>query len=158
MADGALAVHPRRHDVAAVLVELDEVLAEAARADANKAGLAGVNVRCADASMTDSYVGAAPADIVLACGIFGNISDEDIQRTIDQVPMLCAPGATVLWTRYGRPGDDLAPDICGWFVDRGFEEARLDASSERTYRVGSHRLVADPPSFELGVRFFQFLR
>ncbi len=155
---GALAEHSRRHDVAAVLVELDEVLAEAARADAIAAGLAGVTVRCADASTTDSYVGAAPADIVLACGIFGNISDEDIKRTIDQLPMLCAPRATVVWTRYGRPGDDLAPDICRWFVDRGFEEARFDASDERSYRVGSHWLIVDPPPFEPGVRFFQFLR
>jgi hypothetical protein len=155
---GALAMHPRGNDVAAVLVELDEVLAEAARADAIAAGLAGVTVSCADASMSDSYAMAAPADIVLACGIFGNISDDDIKRTIDQLPMLCAPGATVLWTRYGRPGDDLAPDICRWFVDRGFEEARFDASDERSYRVGSHRLLADPPPLELGVRFFQFLR
>ena len=155
---GALVEHPRRNDVTAVLVELDEGLAEAARADASAVRLGGVSVRCADASMTDNYVGATPADIVLACGIFGNISDEDIKHTIDQLPMLCAPGATVLWTRYGRPGDDLAPEICHWFVDRGFEEAQFDASDERSYRVGSHRLIVDPPSFESGLRFFQFLR
>lgn len=155
---GALAEHPRRTDVAAVLVELDEGLVEAARTQARAAGLAGVSVRCADASMTDSYAGEPPADIVLACGIFGNISDEDIRRTIDQLPMLCAPGATVIWTRYGRAGDDLAPEICRWFVNRGFERARFDASDERSYRVGSHRLIADPRSFEPGVHFFQFLR
>ena len=155
---GVLAEHPRRNDVAAVLVELDEGLAETARTGARSAGLAGVSVRCADASLTDSYADAVPADIVLACGIFGNISDDDIHRTIDQLPMLCSRGATVIWTRYGRPGDDLAPGICRWFVDRGFEEARLDASDERSYRVGSHRLVVDPSPFELGVRFFQFLR
>jgi hypothetical protein len=155
---GALAEHPRRHDVLAVLVELDEGLAEAARTDASALGLAGVSVRCADASMSDSYAGMEPADILLACGIFGNISDEDIRRTIEQLPMLCAPGATVIWTRYGRPGDDLAPEICRWFVERGFEEARFDASDERSYRVGWHRLIADPPPFEPGVRFFQFLR
>jgi hypothetical protein len=155
---GALAEHPRRHEVAALLVELDEGLAEAARASALAAGLAGVSVRCADASTSDNYAGVEPADIVLACGIFGNISDEDIHRTIDLVPMLCAPGATVIWTRYGRPGDDLAPEICRWFIERGFVEARFDASDERSYRVGSHRLIADPPPFEPGVRFFQFLR
>ena len=52
---GALANHPRRHHVAAMLVELDEGLAEAARAGAIAAGLAGVSVRCTDASTTDSY-------------------------------------------------------------------------------------------------------
>lgn len=155
---GALAGHPRRQNVAALLVELDETLAEAARTDASAAGLAGIGVRCADASISDTYAGVAPADVLLACGIFGNISNDDIRRTIDQLPMLCAPGATVIWTRYGRPGDDLAPEICRWFVDRGFEEARFEASDERSYRVGSHRLIADPPPFEPGVRLFQFLR
>ena len=155
---GALLEHPRRHDVTAVLVELDDALAEAARASARAAGLDGVSVRCADASTTDSYAGVPPADILLACGIFGNISNDDIERTINHLPMLCAPGATVIWTRYGRPDDDLAPEICRWFVARGFEEARFDASDERSYRVGSHRLTADPPPFEAGVRFFQFFR
>ena len=153
-----LAVHQRRNDVAAVLVELDEDLAEVARAGAIAAGLVAVNVRCADASTSDSYAGVEAADILLACGVFGNISDDDIRRTIDQLPMLCAPNATVIWTRYGRPGDDLAPEICRWFVERGFDEARLDASDERSYRVGSHRLNVDPPPFDPGVRFFQFLR
>ena len=35
---------------------------------------------CGDASTTSAYRGAVPADLVLACGIFGNVSDEDIQR------------------------------------------------------------------------------
>ena len=155
---GALAEHPRRDHVTAVLVELDDTLAEAARTSARAAGLDGVSVRCADASITDSYTGVPPADILLACGIFGNISNNDIKRTINHLPMLCAPGATVLWTRYGRPDDDLAPEISRWFIARGFEEARFDASDERSYRVGSHHLVAAPPPFEAGVRFFRFLR
>lgn len=153
---GVLAEHLRRDDTAVVLVELDQVLAESARTRAGAAGLADVSVRCADASMTDSYAGVPPADILLACGIFGNISHEDIQHTIDRLPMLCAAGATVIWTRYGRPGDDLAPEASRWFVARGFDETRFDAS-ERGYRVVSHRLVADPPPFEPGLRLFQFV-
>lgn len=38
------------------------------------------------------------------------------------------------------------------------EEARFDASDERSYRVGSHRLIANPPPFEASVRFLQFFR
>ena len=155
---GALAEHPRRDDGRAVLIELDPELAERARADARAAGVSGVEVRCADASISDSYAGATPAEIVLACGIFGNISEEDIRRTIVHLPMLCAPGATVIWTRYGRPDDDLAPAICGWFEESGFERMRLDASDERAYRVGSHRLVAAPRALKPGVRFFTFTR
>jgi ATP-dependent Clp protease protease subunit len=59
-------------EVSAVLDVLDlmraESLADAARADARQAGLNGVHVLCADASTTDSYADAPPADILLACG------------------------------------------------------------------------------------------
>ncbi len=46
------------------------VAQEAARA----AGLDQVQVVTADASLTDHYRNMVPADIVLACGVFGNIS------------------------------------------------------------------------------------
>ena len=36
----------------------------------------------ADAALTDAYAGLVPADIVLACGVFGNITDEDVDRTV----------------------------------------------------------------------------
>ena len=70
----------------------------------------------ADAGRTDAYVDAVPAQIVLACGLFGNISEEDIQRTVLSLPMLCARGATVIWTRHRRP-PDLTPVIRAWFSD-----------------------------------------
>ena len=41
---------------------------------------------------TSVYAGAVPADVVLACGIFGNITDEDSTTPCDRFPMLCAPG------------------------------------------------------------------
>jgi hypothetical protein len=155
---GALADHPRSDGVSATLVELDEGLAAAAQADAQAAGLHGIRVMVADASMSDAYEGAVPADIVLACGIFGNISDEDIRGTIDALPMLCAPSASVLWTRYGKPSDDIAPEICRWFEEAGFALIKLDAEDELAYRVGSHRLVGAPRPLEPGVRFFTFTR
>ena len=34
--------------------------------------------------------------LVLACGIFGNIVDEDIERTIDACTRLCRTGGTVI--------------------------------------------------------------
>lgn len=50
-----------------------------------------VVVVCGDASVTSAYVGAVPADLVLLCGIFGNISDADIRAT---VAMAAAPGGS----------------------------------------------------------------
>jgi hypothetical protein len=40
-----------------------------------------------------------PADVLLLCGIFGNVSDGDIRRTVQAVPALCRAGATVIWAR-----------------------------------------------------------
>ena len=133
--------------VRARLVELDEELAERARWLAAHAGLPHVDVRRGDAGRTGSYQGAVPADLVLWCGVFGNLSDEDVRRTIATTRSLAAPGATVVWTR-GRfrstDGDEPADRIRGWFADEGFEELDLDAPDDATYRVGVHRLVAEP--------------
>jgi len=154
---GVLAAHGRRDDLSAVLIELDAGIARIARDAASRAGLTGVRVECADAAATDSYAGAVPAGIVLACGIFGNISDDDIRRTVGHLPALCAPRATVIWTRGRRREHDATPRIREWFTDAGFEEVRFDAPETETFSVGSHRLVAEPRPLERGITMFRFL-
>ena len=77
-------------DVDARLVELDPDLAERGRSRAAKISPT-IEVVTGDASMTSSYAEAVPADIVLACGIFGNITDDDIENTVEHLPSLCAP-------------------------------------------------------------------
>jgi hypothetical protein len=89
---GVLADHPRAADVEARLVEWDERIVDVARDAAARAGLSGVTVVAGDAGVTDAYGGAVPAEIVLACGVFGNISDDDIERTVAALPSLCAAG------------------------------------------------------------------
>ena len=153
---GALAEHPRRHDVAALLVELDEGNAEAARAGARAAGLPGVQVVSADAGLTDAYRGGVPADIVVVCGVFGNIVDDDIAFTIEQLPQICADGAIVIWTRNREPAD-LTTTIRKWFAAAGFGEVALVAPSDVSFAVGVHRLLGTPTRLSRGVRFFDFL-
>ena len=111
--------HPRRRDVAARLVELDPRNAAAARQRAAAAGLAQVEVVTGDAAQTGAYAGLIPAGLVLACGVFGNITDGDVARTIRCCAGLCAPGGTVVWTR-GRREPDLIPQICDWFAAECF--------------------------------------
>jgi hypothetical protein len=89
--DGVLRDHPRTGDVHAALVEVDPVHIAAARL--RMADLPQVTVVEADASLTDSYAGYVPADVLLVCGLFGNISDEDIRRTVSLLPQLCAVSA-----------------------------------------------------------------
>jgi hypothetical protein len=149
---GALAGHPRAGDVQARLVELNEENVVRARATAPP----GVGVLCADASNTDAYAGVVPADVVLANGVFGNISAIDIEHTVSHLPSLCAPNATVVWTRHRRD-PDLTPAIRAWFVAAGFDEVAFEAPDGFIFGVGVHRLVRDPDPFVPGVKLFDFV-
>jgi hypothetical protein len=148
---GALEGHPRAPDVRARLVELHPTNCERALASAP----VGVDVLCGDASMTASYDGAVPADIVLANGVFGNISDADIVNTIETLPSLCAPGATVTWTRHRRE-PDLTPRIRQWFEAAGFTEVAFEGPEGFIFGVGVNRLAKPPEPFR-ETKMFEFL-
>ncbi|MFF1817694.1 class I SAM-dependent methyltransferase family protein [Kribbella sp. NPDC058245] len=149
-----LADHPRRTDVRARLVELDPRNTAVASAAVESLGLDQVEVVTGDASLTDQYVGLVPADVVLACGIFGNISDADVERAISFCPQLCKPGAVLLWTRH-REAPDLAPAICEWFESVGFERLYLSAP-DAGYGVGVHRYVGAGEPLRPGEQLFSF--
>jgi hypothetical protein len=137
---GVLPGHPRGRDVAALLVESDQRLAAQARHRAADAGLTGVEVREADAGRVDSFADALPADVLLLCGIFGNVSVADIRRTVEAASGMCAPGATVVWTRHRR-APDLTPQIREWFRASGFEEVAFEApDTDALTGVGVNRL------------------
>ncbi|MBD0738458.1 class I SAM-dependent methyltransferase family protein [Streptomyces sp. CBMA29] len=151
-----LAEHPRRADVRARLVELDPRNTEQARAAARAAGLDGVEVVTGDASLTDHYRGMAPADLVLICGLFGNITDAHIERTIDTAPQLCATGGTVIWTRGRTPVADRVPMVCEWFEKRGFERRWL-SEPDVGYGLGVHRFHGEPQPLAEGRGMFDFV-
>ena len=128
---GVLPSHPRREDVRAVLVEADPRNVAAARRAAGDGGLSQVEVREADAGPVAGYADALPADVLLLCGIFGNVSGSDIRRTVAAVPALCNPGATVIWTRHRR-APDLTVQIRHWFTEAGLMEVAFDAVEVNT--------------------------
>jgi hypothetical protein len=150
-----LAAHPRRHDVVARLVELDPLNAAAARSAAEAAGLPGVEVRVGDAALIDNYRDLAPADLVLACGLFGNISDADIEHTVRHLASLTRRGGTVIWTRHRRE-PDLFGQIGAWFAEHGFEE-RWASAPGLGYGVGAHRAGRDPSPPAAGASMFTFV-
>lgn len=153
---GVLEHHPRRDDVTGVLVELDPRNAEAARQRVRDLGLRGIDVVTGDAAQTDHYLAYAPADLVLACGIFGNLSNEDVRRTIGYCAALCAPGGTTVWTRH-RNDPDLVPKICDWFEEHGFELEFVTEPGD--FGVGVHRRRADaePRALPPGETMFTFI-
>jgi hypothetical protein len=152
---GVLADHHRKGDVTARLVELDADLERDARAMAEDAGLE-LDIVEGDASSTSAYAGAVPANVVLACGVFGNVNDDDIRGTILELLSLSAPGATVIWTRH-RQAPDLTPTIRAWFAEAGFEEVAFDTEEGTSFGVGTHRLVGAPHPFQANRRMFTFI-
>lgn len=153
-----LEVLEKRTDAArvqATLIEWDPRLVKGAVEHIVRAGLPDIDVRCTDAGTTTAYAEAVPADLVLLCGIFGNISDADVQRTIAATPQLCQPGALVVWTRHRRT-PDLTPRIRRWFADHGFDEEAFVAPDHAGYSVGAHRFRGRPQALKPGRRLFSF--
>lgn len=151
-----MAEHPRRSDVRARLVELDPRLSSFADARARNLGLRDqVEVVTGDAALIDQYGGMAPADVVLVCGVFGNISDQDIEATIDSCPQLCETGATLIWTRH-REDPDLVPQICAWFEEREFERVWV-SDPDAGFGVGVHRFIGEPRPLVPGRTLFSFV-
>jgi hypothetical protein len=153
---GVLAERDDSGRVSGYLLETDFHLAHAAKESAARLGAA-IEVRRADAGVTDSYVGAVPADLVLLCGIFGNITDDDIQHTIEAASQFCKPNARLIWTRHRRP-PDLTPTIRQWFSDSGFTEKAFIAPDEAEYSVGVQRFTAATQPLVEGKRLFTFVR
>ncbi|MCW3845318.1 class I SAM-dependent methyltransferase [Micromonospora yasonensis] len=150
-----LAGHPRRDDVTARLVELDPRNADVARRAAAEAGLTGVEVVVGDAACTDQYADLVPADLVLVCGVFGNIADADVRSTVRHCAALCATDGTVFWTRHRR-APDLVPAICEWFAEEGFAPVAVTSPADGV-GVGVHRRTGPPRPLESGATMFEFV-
>ncbi len=157
---GVLAGRQDADRVSATLLELHPDIAERARAAAVRAGVPQVRVRTTDAGRSDAYAGLVPADLVLLVGIFGNIDAADLHATIAAAPQLCAPGATLVWTR-GRGGTlgDRDAEVRAAFRAAGFTELE-HATHERGHRpaVGVVRYDGPPVPLEPGTTWFTFRR
>ena len=164
----AVATHPRGPEVSGLLVELDPALVAFARDRAARAGLGGgddaaadgvsgrIRIVEGDASHSRWYADDVPADIVLVCGVFGNITAADIRNTIQAMRGFCAPGGHVVWTRHRRP-PDLTPTIRADFADAGFTELAFEAPEGTVLAVGHYRLDGEPAPFDPDQQLFDFV-
>lgn len=153
---GVLAERSDAGRVEALLVEADAGLAQRAQRAAREVG-ATLTVHHGDAAVSDTYAPWAPADLVLLCGIFGNLSDEHVRRLIEVSPQLCAAGAEVVWTRH-RHAPDLTLSIRNWFEAAGFVEVAFVSPGPGDWAVGVHRSTNVPQPLEPGQHWFTFVR
>ncbi|UWZ34749.1 class I SAM-dependent methyltransferase family protein [Dactylosporangium roseum] len=110
---GVLSQRPDADRVRAELIEHDPRNVAAARAGIASAGLEGITAIEADAGDFAAYRHAIPVDLVILAGVLGNLTDCDVQATINAMPALCAPRATVIWTRTRRAPDPHQPFATG---------------------------------------------
>jgi hypothetical protein len=143
------------HQVRGRLVELDPDNAQALRRAVHAAGLE-LEVLEGDAGDLAAYEGAVPADLVLLCGVLGNVSDEDAHTITRSLPRLCSAGARVIWTR-SRRAPDLTPRIRGWFADAGFSELVFVAPDDALFSVGMSCFSGTPQPLR-GGQLFRFTR
>lgn len=148
---------PDAHRVRATLLEADPRNTSRATELVSRLGLSDIEVRCTDAGVSTAYAGAVPADLVLLCGIFGNVTEADVYRTIAAASQFCNTGAHVIWTRHRRD-PDLTPQIRDWFREHGFAEQDFVAPEHALYSVGVHRFLGDPQPLEEDQRLFTFTR
>jgi hypothetical protein len=152
-----VASHPRAADIDAMLVELDPQLVRFARRRAAEAGIASqVEIVEGDAALASWYTGHIPADLVMLCGIFGNIGPNDIAHTIQALPGWCERGTEVIWTRHRRP-PDATPSIRAHFESAGFEEVDFQAPDGYVLSVGRARFRGTPQPFDPTDRLFDFV-
>jgi hypothetical protein len=152
-----LATEPGGRAVRALLSELDPELAGRAREAAHELDLPLVEVRTADAGATATSADVEPVDVLLACGVFGNIAEADMRRTIAALPALTNPGATVIWTRgRGDGGEDPSEAVRACFRAEGFTEVAFVAPDDARFRVGVSRRGSGTRALPRTRRLFDF--
>jgi hypothetical protein len=152
---GMLRHYPDAAHIRARLVELDGRNVAILREKATRAGLAHLEIVHGDAADTTLYKGIVPVDLVLVCGVFGNISDADIWRTIAALPQMTKVGGSVIWTR-SRRRPDPTPRIRQALQAAGFTETAFHAPTDVLFTVGSCRFQGEPQPLQ-AARLFTFI-
>jgi hypothetical protein len=152
--------HPRGRSVRALVVESDERNAEFAEGAAEGAGLTGLEVVTGDAGVSDVYLGHAPADLVLVCGLFEHVGPADRTRTSDALARLVAPGGSVVWAVQATApegADVLDATSAGIRADlaaAGFAADGPLTVGPAEFVVGTERRTGAALPLEAGTRLF----
>lgn len=155
---GILANHPRTEDVYARLVEINPQLVERGRATIESLGLTKqIEFINGDATAAANYVGVVPADIVIVCGIFGNLADEnELNRLLGNLGFLSKKDAFILWTRGHSNGIAYSETVRKYFREFGFEEVNFKLTATGDMGVGIHRYLGENVAVSKEQQLFVF--
>ena len=145
-------------------MEKDEALARAASERTASLGLADVHVAVGGAGRFSTFSSYLPVDLLLLCGILGNIPPAEIEATVAASPAMLGPGGPVAWTRgdpslHGGNEPCLRPWVRSlFFAATGLEEVSFGGDPAR-YGVGVARLAQPPPpALAVAEQLFAFTR
>jgi hypothetical protein len=152
-----LAEQPPDRRPTATLVELDADLSATARRRAAEAGVS-ITVLVGDAGSPATWSSVPPVDLLMLCGVFGNVNLDDVRTTIGVASALVRDGGRVIWTRgYFDGEDDVRPQLRAWFDEVGFDELSFDFEPTG-YGVGVNVWNHATPVRELPDPLFTFIR
>lgn len=152
-----LSQYPSKNQVHSYLVEIDPRLAEESKKAATASSVPNVDVATGDASLMRIYKDVFPADLILLCGIFGNVSNEDVTSMIRALPQLSQKGTKVIWTRNMR-SPEFTLEIRDLFVAAGFGEIAFQLTSDNSYAVGIYEYTGVAQPLDEDLRLFTFLK
>ena len=99
----------------------------------------------------------------MACGVFGNVTDADVARTVAAVPSLLASGGHVIWTRGSQVSQDPTEQdgdpallVRRLVVEAGLREVAYVAD-DSGFRVGVARWPGPDGEPDLDRRLFTFV-
>jgi hypothetical protein len=156
---GVLATHPRRLDVKAYLIENNTELAVQGKKVIEEAGFEKeLHYIIGDATISSTYLGLVPVDVVLMAGVFGNLRSEEVGRLVQNLCVLCKPEGVVIWTRHRRLHDGLNQIklIRRCFDESDFEEVHIENTPDDAFTIGSHRYKGTVQVLYSGIKLFEF--
>lgn len=156
---GTLFDHPRTPDVRARLIELDQRLVTCGQTAAESSGLGEqLEFVQGDATLSSAYEGAVPADLVLNCGVFGNVLDDtELHHLIQSLRFLCKKDGYVIWTRdLYVDGEQRLALIRQLLREADFEEVGFRMTAVGNMGVGIHRYLGESLALPNDQQLFVF--
>jgi putative methyltransferase len=156
---GVLQTHKRRTDVSAWLVELDRESVAAGVRETSIVGLDDI-VRFINGDATDytTYEGIAPANVVLACGVWGHVPAHERASLAGAIAELCKLRGTITWTRGVSAGMVRLNEIERLFVRPRWENVRTTITADKRWAVATYRNFGPPVALPVAGRIFNFQR